>query len=230
MTDDRGRAEPVGLHRGRQRDLHGEQGRLHAVDPGHGVGRCDRCGHREAGFFGDQRLGGGHRCGEDRFGAEQVGTHPSPLRTLPGEHPHRSAVVLAHGGRVEHVIGRAVGDLPQRLGQLGVGGSDRAGTHRPVVAPACQRVGQIGRCYWVAVRAVLDPVGQPAGCLAQRLRLRWPTAGTTTHRPAGSGLLRCAVVRSGEPVRERRARWCPTCHTTRPPRAAALYRPGRATM
>ncbi len=63
----------------------------------------------------------------------------------------------------------------------------------------------------------------------------------SSHFPASgkaaSGSARCchsncepcpenAVVRSPVPVREQRARCCPTCHTTRPPRGAALCRPG----
>lgn len=54
----------------------------------------------EAGFRGDQWFDRGDGGGEYRFGGQQVGAHARPLRALPGEHPDRSAVVLADRGWV----------------------------------------------------------------------------------------------------------------------------------
>ena len=92
------------------------------------------------GFPGDQRLHRGDGRGEHRFGREQVSAHRGPLRTLPGEHPHRSPVVLAHRSLIRSV---AVGDLPQTLDQLRQAVGHHGGAHRPVRAPARQGVGQI---------------------------------------------------------------------------------------
>ena len=140
VADDRAGGDAVGLHRGGQGDLHGEQGGLHAVDAGDLLGCGQRFGHREAGLRGDQRLDLGDRGGEYRLVGQQVLAHRGPLRTLPGEHPDRAPVVLAHRGRDRELT---VGDLTQRLAQLrGVAGQ-HGGAHRSVPAPAGQRVGQI---------------------------------------------------------------------------------------
>ena len=158
VSDDRARAHPVGLHRRGQRDLHGEQGRLHPVDTGHGLRRRHRLGHREAGLLGDQRLEVGDGCGENRFVGQQVGAHGRPLRTLPGEHPHRSAVVVAHSGLIRELT---VGDLAQSFDQLGESFGDHRGTHRPVRAPAGKGVGQIrqrhGSCAALRTQSASRP-------------------------------------------------------------------------
>ena len=90
-------------------------GGLDPVDAGHRLGRRHRLGHREPGLAGDQRLRFRDGRGEHRFGRKQLGAHRGPLRTLAGEHPHRSPVVLPDRGLIRSV---AVGDLAQRLGQL----------------------------------------------------------------------------------------------------------------
>ncbi len=164
VADDRAGRYAVGLHCGRQRDLHGKQGRLHPVDAGHDLGGGHGFGHREAGFRGDQWFDRGDGGGEYRFGGQQVGAHARPLRALPGEHPDRSAVVLADRGWVG---GFAGGDFPQRLGQLRGGGGQYGGAHRPVSAPAGQGVGQIRRRQLGSLG--VDPIGQPRGGLPQRV-------------------------------------------------------------
>ena len=100
--------------------------------------------------------------GEHRFGREQVSAHRGPLRTLPGEHPHRSPVVLTDHGRIRSV---AVGDLPQRLRQLLGAAGDHGGPHGPVPTPTGQGVGQIRQRHGVGMG--LHPVGQPARGPAQ---------------------------------------------------------------
>ena len=156
MSDDRPRLHAVGPHRRRERNLHGEQRRLNPVDSGHRL-RCRHClGHREPGFACDQRLEFGDVGGEHRLSGQEFRAHRRPLRTLAGEHPHRSAVALANRFRVGHT---AVGDLPQAADQSREVGREHRGAHRPVPAPTGQRVGQIGGRQ--AVRVLLDPVGQP---------------------------------------------------------------------
>ena len=79
-------------------------------------------------------------CGEHRFTCQQFRAHRGPLRTLPGEHPHRAPVVLAHRGRIRRF---ALGDVAQLPGQLGQARGHHSRTHRPVRTPTRQGVGQI---------------------------------------------------------------------------------------
>ena len=116
MPDDRARLHAVGTHCGGQRDLHGEQiigctrsmpVTVSGADIASVTENPDSCAISGS-TSRDAR-------GEHRFGRQQFGAHRRPLRTLAGEHPHRSAVVLAHRGRIRASL---VGDLAQTVGQF----------------------------------------------------------------------------------------------------------------
>ena len=155
MSDHRARLDAVGLHRCRDSDLHGEQRGLDAVDTGHRLGRRHRLGDREPGFACDQRLQFSDAGSERRLSGQKFGAHGRPLRTLAGEHPHRSAINLAHRFRIRNV---AACDFVQTVDQAGEIRGEHRGTHRPVPAPTGQRVRQIGGHQ--SVRMLLNPVGQ----------------------------------------------------------------------
>ena len=171
MADDGPRCHAVGLHRGGQRHLHGEQRRLYPVDTGDRLRGRHRFGDRKPGLGGDQRLEFGDTCGECGFACQQVGAHRRPLGTLSGEHPHRSAVVVTDR-RGMGDLGR--GNLPQARDQLRKVGRQDSCAHRPVPAPARQRVRQI-RCGEV-LPVRLHPPGQPLCRRAQ------PLVGGGRHR------------------------------------------------
>ena len=140
VPDDGARGDPVGLHCGRQRYLHGEQGRLHLVNAGHGLRRRHRLGHREPGLGGNQRFHRRDGGGEHGFVGEQVGAHRRPLRTLPREDPYWTPVVLPHRALIRNIPLR---DLTQPLDQLLKTSSDDRRAHRPVGTAARQRISQI---------------------------------------------------------------------------------------
>ena len=218
VADDRAGHARRRTHRGGERDLHGEQRRLHPVDAGHRLRRRHRLGDREPGLAGDQRLDLRDRRGERRFGRQQAGAHRRPLRALAGEHPHRAAVVLPDGGLVRRV---AVGDLAQagasssRLSAM----HDRA--HRPVRTPARQGVGQIRQ------RRQCHRRGSPTQS-ASRPAVRRSSSADVADNGKSSGASRraCSLRRRCVPACSAgacstwRARWCPTVRTTTPPRAA----------
>ena len=165
MPDHRTRTDTASGHRRRQRDLHGEQGRLHPVDADHHIWSGHRPGHRKPGLGGDQRLDPGDGGGELRFGAQQFGTHLRPLRTLPGEHPDRAPLVATHRCLQRNV---AVGDLAQRRRQLRSIPGGHRGAHRTVCPPTSQGVPQIRERHIVVG---LHPISQPA-CAATQLPRR----------------------------------------------------------
>ena len=210
MPDDSARAHTVGTHRGRECDLHGEDRRLHPVDPGHSLGCRHRLGDREPGLGGDQRLELCHPCGKSGFDGKQLRAHGGPLGSLTGEHPHRSAIVLSDRRRKRNLTG---GDPAQCVGQLRQGGREHTRAHRPVSTPTRQCVRQVG-CRQ-PFRMLLDPVGEPQRGPSQLL------VGGGGHReqrrPASGGggligfrgdrrLLEHGVhVRSGHPERRHRS-------------------------
>ena len=136
---------------------------LHPVDAGHRLGRRHRLGHREPGLRGDQRLHLGDGRGEHRFG-RPAARRPSP----PTASPARRTPIPVHAR-----LARPRADTESRPRRprasrsascLEAVGEDRR-THRPVVraaGPACTR----HPSRESGARA-LDPVGQPAGGLAQ---------------------------------------------------------------
>ena len=121
--------------------------------------RRHRLGHREAGLARDQRLRLGDGRREHRFVRQQVSAHRGPLRTLPGEHPYRSAVVLTDRGLIRSVT---VGDLPQRLDQLLGAAGDDGRPHGPVATPARQGVGQIRQRHLAGMCASTQSASRPA--------------------------------------------------------------------
>lgn len=129
VADHRAGAHPVGLQRLGHRHLHREDRRLDPVDTGNRLTGGQRLGDRETRLAGNDRFDLGDGGRENRFCGKQIRSHAGPLRALPGEDPHRSAVAHTDGGRVGQVT---VGNLAQSRNELiGVGGGDR-GAHRTV--------------------------------------------------------------------------------------------------
>ncbi len=191
MTDDGARAHPVGLHRRRECDLHREDGRLNPVDLADLLRGRHRLGHGESGLALDQRLDLGDRGGESRLGGQKRGSHARPLRALPGEHPHRTAVVVADGGLVR---GSPVGDLTQRLDQLLIAPGEHGRANGAVGTATRQRVGEVtelGTVDTVAVEVRGRPVGQPARGAAQ---LVGRGRGQREQQRAGQGGRRVVVL------------------------------------
>ena len=192
----------------------GEQRRLDAVDTGHGLRRRHRVGHREPGLAGDHWLDLRDSRGKHRFGRQQLRAHRRPLRTLAGEHPHRTPIIAPDRGLIRSI---ALGDLAQSLGELRPAARNDGGAYRAVRAPTRQGVGQIRQRHVV----MCLPPSQPAGrrCGAVR-RPRWTTAETAVVPPPPFRLPRRGLQRfrgSREPAPRWRAHWFPTPHTTTPP-------------
>ncbi len=105
---------------------------------------------------GDQRLHLGDSRGEHRFGREQLSAHRRPLRTLPGEHPYRSPIVLPDCGLIRNI---AVGDLAQTPRSAPQGCCNDGRAHRPVRTPARQCIAPDPPPQ----RPCVPPPSQPAG-------------------------------------------------------------------
>ena len=162
MADDRARAHPVCLHGGGQRDLHGEQRRLDPVDTGHDLAAPTSPRSPRTGLRGDQRLGSRDGRGEHRLVGQQVSAHRRPLRTLPGEHPHRTPVVAARP-RPDTEYRRRRPRATPRSARRGCWRSRRCapgGAHAD--APGCRPDPATRRPSCAS-----HPVGQPAGGAAQ---------------------------------------------------------------
>ena len=180
---------------------------------GHDLWRRHRLGHREPGLAGNQWLGLRDSGGKHRFRRQQLRAHRRPLRTLPGEHPHRSPVVLPSRGLIRSI---AVGDLPQCLGELRLTARNDGGAYWAVRAPTRQGVGQVRQHHVVMC---LHPVGQPAGGATQfvgrggrqrkqlrtrRRRIDFPVVLCIGVGGLGSLFQNGVGVGSREPVRRRR--------------------------
>ena len=216
VPDDRAGDDAVGLHRLGQRDLHREQRRLDAVDARHRLRRRDGLGHREA------RLARRSPARSRRSVAANTGSVASSSAPILGhcepwpENTHTGPRSSWPTGGLDRNL--AVGDVAQRGDQFGGGARRHRRAHRPVGPPARQGVAQVGQRDVVA--CVVDPVGEPAGRHAQLLggrgRQREAAAVRRSSGAAASGSAPARV-----PARGRRARWCPTCRTTRPRHGAA---------
>ena len=213
---------PCCLQGGGQRDLHGEQRRLDPVLTGHDLWRGHRFGHREPRLAGDQWLGRRDGGGKHRFGRQQLRAHLSPLRTLSGEHPHRSPVVLSDRGLIRSI---AVGDLAQRLGQLRPAARNDGGAYWAVPAPTRQGVAQIRQRH---VLMCCHPVGQPAGRAAQFVGRGGRQREQQWHRrrfePRYPGAQRLWELGPLVLVPGWRGRWFPRTRTPTPPPAVACDR------
>ena len=165
VPDHRTRGHSVGLHGRSHGDLHRKDGRLDLVDPGHGLRRQDRLGHREAGFRGDHRLELSDLRGEHRLGVHQLATHLGPLRALAGEHEYRPTVIVT-GRRLEGLV--AGGDAAQSVHQRLAGTGDDGGAHRAMAAAAREGECEVLECEIYTLP--LDPLGQAPGGVPQFVR------------------------------------------------------------
>ena len=149
-------------------------------------GADHRLGDRESGLRGDQRLQLRATVAANTGSvASRSAPIAGPLRTLPGEHPDRAAVVLSDRGADTGSLSPCgePRDLAQRAGQLG----EVAGDHARC-APAGARAGAPGcsaRSDSATVRALRHPVGEPARGLAQLVGRRSTTAGTAAGPRVG---------------------------------------------
>ncbi len=113
----------------------------------------------------DHRLGLRDGRGEHRLARQQLCAHGRPLRTLAGEHPHRTPVVATERGA-------RTGCRPRRPSRSASTSSARSSAMTAVRTgavrtPTRQGVGEVGQRDIVMCE---HPVGQPAGSAAQFVR------------------------------------------------------------